>query len=178
MKYVAIAILGMISAFLLADFLFGQPPAPVHSASFIPFKHALHGDSIGLDCSQCHTGARSAAHAFMPAKSDCMDCHRLPLTENPGIVILDSALAQAPSEPWVYKSRLPDHVVFHHGVHAAAGVECADCHGRGTNTPGFRNDLYGGEKFNMSMCLACHRGETFKEKKFKPAATYCGACHR
>lgn len=198
MKYFSVAVLGIICAFLLADFLFGQGASPtqksdldesVTSTPAIAFKHALHGDSIGLDCAYCHTGARSSGHAFMPAKSDCMDCHRLPLTENPGIETLDSALAGAASEPWVVKSNLPEHVVFHHGVHSAAGVECADCHrphrgavGEATlasdGAQGFRNDIYGGEKFDMKMCLSCHRGETFKQKNFKPAATYCAACHR
>lgn len=197
MKYAAVAILGLICAFLLADFLFGQSAAPIRNgnvalAEGIPFDHSLHGDSIGLDCSKCHTGARSAARAYMPSKSDCMDCHRLPLTENPGIEKLDEALAKASEEPWSHKSVLPEHVVFHHGVHAAAGVECGDCHGTrgkgvgpsadamspGAVTPGAQGNVYGGEKFTMQMCLACHRNETFKDRNFKPAATYCGACHR
>ena len=127
-----------------------------------------------------------------------MDCHRLPLTENPGIEKLDSALAAAPAYPWKHESALPEHVVFHHGVHAAAGVECADCHrgfagaqpgakaksgaplstGATGAQPGAKADVYGGENFSMQMCLACHRGETFKQKNFRRAATYCAACHR
>ena len=113
-----------------------------------------------------------------------MDCHRLPLTENPGIEKLDSALAAAPAYPWVHTPELPEHVVFHHGVHAAAGVECADCHrGFVTLSPSAtRNaakaDMYGGDNFSMQMCIACHRGDSFKQKNFKRAATYCAACHR
>ena len=185
--------------FFLADFLFCQKATPVRvgadtsGPSSIAFFHALHGDSIGLACTACHTGAASAARAYMPAKADCMDCHRLPLTENPGIEKLDSALAAAPAYPWKHESALPEHVVFHHGVHAAAGVECADCHrnfagGSGakaksgaplsTGATGAKADVYGGENFSMQMCLACHRGETFKQKNFRRAATYCAACHR
>ncbi|MBR1746306.1 MAG: GerW family sporulation protein, partial [Fibrobacter sp.] len=44
--------------------------------------------------------------------------------------------------------------------------------------PGAKADVYGGENFSMQMCLACHRGETFKQKNFRRAATYCAACHR
>lgn len=193
----------VVFMFFLADFLFGQKATPVHvgaSASgpnSIAFLHELHGENIGLDCSHCHTGAASGAKAYMPAKADCMDCHRLPLTENPGIEKLDSALAAAPAYPWKHESALPEHVVFHHGVHAAAGVECADCHrgfagGSGAKAksgaplstgatgaqPGAKADVYGGENFSMQMCLACHRGETFKQKNFRRAATYCAACHR
>lgn len=164
---------GVVFAFFLADFLMGEPRVPEHAPGPIPFDHALHGDSIGLDCAACHTGARASANAYMPSKADCMDCHRLPLTENPRIETLDSVLAKADDRPWSHKRILPEHVVFHHGVHAAAGVACSDCHGSN-----HMQNRYGGEKFDMQSCLKCHRGEAFKEKGFKPAATYCAACHR
>lgn len=194
MKYWMGGIFAVVCAFFLADFLFCQKATPVRvgadtsGPSSIAFFHALHGDSIGLTCTACHTGAASAARAYMPAKADCMDCHRLPLTENPGIEKLDSALAAAPAYPWEHEPELPEHVVFHHGVHAAAGVECAECHrsfaggssqkAGSTRDPAQKADVYGGDNFNMQMCIACHRGDTFKQKNFKRAATYCAACHR
>ena len=187
MKFWMGGIIAAVCAFFLADFLFCQKATPARvgadtsGPSSIAFFHALHGDSIGLACTACHTGAASAARAYMPAKADCMDCHRLPLTEKPGIEKLDSALAAAPVYPWAHKSKLPEHVVFHHGVHAAAGVQCADCHrsaGRGPAAANSMADVYGGEKFTMQSCLACHRGETSSSKNFKRAATYCAACHR
>lgn len=160
--------------FLLADFMFSEPRTPERNGmeSAIPFKHSLHGDSIGLDCSHCHTGASIKKHAYMPSKADCMDCHRLPLTENPGIEKLDSALQNAPEQPWNHKADLPEHVVFHHGVHKAAGVECSDCH-----STKVAKDVYGGESFSMDDCLSCHRG-IIHSGKYKQAPTYCGACHR
>ena len=169
----AMVVFCVVFAFFLADFLMGEPSAPQHASGPILFDHALHGDSIGLDCAACHTGSRSASNAFMPSRRDCMDCHRLPLTEKPEIETLDSVLASAPDHPWSHKRFLPEHVVFHHGVHAAAGVACSDCHGEG-----YMKNHYGGEKFDMQTCLKCHRGETFKEKGYKPAASYCAACHR
>ena len=169
----ALLVFGVVFAFFLADFLMGEPRVPEHAPGSIPFDHALHGDSIGMDCVACHTGSRSVKNAYMPSKADCMDCHRLPLTEKPGIETLDSMLAKADDQPWSHKRLLPEHVVFHHGVHAAAGVACSDCHGEG-----HRQNRYGGEKIDMQTCLMCHRGQTFKEKGFKPAATYCAACHR
>ena len=169
----AVLVFIVISVFFLADFLMGEAPRPVRLAGPVPFDHALHGDSIGLDCSACHTGADSRARAYMPSKADCLDCHRLPLTENAGIEVLDSVLAVAPENPWKRERLLPEHVVFHHGVHAAAGVACADCHGNG-----HAQNRYGGERFDMRSCLQCHRGESFKERGFRRAATYCAACHR
>lgn len=180
MKWICIAFFSMLSAFLLADFLFSQVNVPVRDGSlrtenavYIPFKHVLHGDSIGLDCMNCHSGAQTEKHAFFPSKVDCMDCHRLPLTENPGIETLDSALTVSPENPWSKKSVLPEHVVFHHGVHHAAKVNCADCHGQG-----YSKDSYGGESFSMQTCVNCHRGVTFTEKKFRRASVECATCHR
>ena len=170
---VATAVFCIVFIFFLTDFLMGEPRVQERTEGPVPFNHALHGDSIGMDCAACHSGARSAKNAYMPTKTDCLDCHRLPLTENPGIETLDSVLANAPDRPWSHRKILPEHVVFHHGVHHAAGVTCADCHGKG-----HVQNRYGGETFNMQSCLKCHRGETFKEKGFKPAATYCAACHR
>lgn len=188
MKYVVV-LFGVICAFLMADFIWSQKSvdssvvggalgtapglAGAAPGKAPAFDHALHGDSIGMDCAACHTGARSGARAFMPSKGDCMDCHRLPLTENPGIETLDSALTVSPENPWSKKSVLPEHVVFHHGVHHAAKVNCADCHGQG-----YSKDSYGGESFSMQTCVNCHRGVTFTEKKFRRASVECAACHR
>jgi len=181
---IVVVLFCMVSAFFLADFIYSQrvtesregasdflSNAATVSAA-IPFDHALHGDSLGLDCAKCHTGSRSLARAYMPSKADCMDCHRLPLTEKPGIEKLDSALEQAPVNPWSHKSVLPEHVVFHHGVHAAAGVKCTDCH------QGASRNVYGGENFSMQACLQCHRGESLNSKNLKRASTECAACHR
>ena len=168
-----LVVFAVVFAFFLADFLMGMPRAPERAPGKIPFDHAQHSVSIGLDCSHCHTGANSQAYAYMPSKTDCMDCHRLPLTENPGIEVLDTLLSNAPDRPWTHKRFLPEHVVFHHGVHFAAGVTCSDCHGGQK-----QHDRYGGENFDMQTCLQCHRGQLFKERNFKPAATYCAACHR
>lgn len=193
MKYV-VAVFGVICAFLLADFIWSQgnvessvssAPGTARGVGAAPaFDHALHGDSIGLDCVACHTGSRSAGHAYLPSKKDCMDCHRLPLTEKPGIEALDSALANAPENPWSSKSILPEHVVFHHGVHSAAGVSCTDCHGTRSGAAGTAAGTagtalkYSAAQVTMKSCIQCHKGESFKERNFKPAATYCAACHR
>jgi len=186
-KFLALAF-GIVFAFLLGDFLWSQQSferregvTDFTDSAKIPFNHQLHGDSIGLDCAACHTGARIEARAYLPSKKECFDCHRLQLTENPGIVKLDSALFDAPEHPWNTKGKLPEHVFFHHGVHAAAGVTCADCHGGSGDVLGnasYRNNVYGGEKLDMKSCLQCHRGDTFKDRNFKKAATYCAACHR
>ena len=75
MKYLMAGLLALLCGFFLADFLFRQQAFEVKTPGNIPFDHALHGDSIGLDCSHCHTGVTYQAHAYLPSKTDCMDCH-------------------------------------------------------------------------------------------------------
>lgn len=179
---IAALLFGIIFAFLLGDFLWSQHPLEMREGSsvfvekrrdLIPFDHKLHGDSIGLDCATCHRGARSGKRALFPSKKDCLDCHRLPLTESAGIEKLDSTLKITSEHPWSKESSLPEHVVFHHGVHAAAGVTCASCHGNS-----YLENKYGGEKIDMKTCIQCHRGQLPLNQNLKKAATDCATCHR
>lgn len=82
MKWSLVAIVALLCAFFLADLLMNRVAEPTRrgDGAAVPFVHAMHGDSIGLPCSACHTGAFAAARAYLPSKADCMDCHRLPLT--------------------------------------------------------------------------------------------------
>ena len=177
MKYLVAGLLALVCGFFLADFIFRQDSPGLSAPQNIPFDHSLHGDSIGLDCNHCHGGAFYQGSAYMPSKKDCMDCHRLPLTEKPVIEKLDSLLSLSGEFPWNHKKILPEHVVFHHGLHYAAGVKCNDCHGASGNLD-YRKGLAEGRPFTMQYCLDCHGGKTFEDRNFKPAAVYCGACHR
>jgi hypothetical protein len=177
MKYLVAGFLALLCGFFLADLVVRQKMPELQPLAQVPFDHSLHGDSIGLDCNHCHGGAHFQGHAYMPSKKDCMDCHRLPLTEKPGIEKLDSLLALSGEFPWNHKKVLPEHVVFHHGLHYAAGVQCSDCH-RPLGGADYRGGLAKGKPYSMQMCVDCHARKTFKDKDFKPAAVYCGACHR
>ena len=155
-------------ALIFAD-LFFSPSMPSNTKkTSIPFLHSLHGDTIGLSCEACHSGAYTNREAFMPSKSDCMDCHRLPLTESEGIASLDSALKNALEHPFQTKNRLPAHVVFHHGVHAKANVSCQECHSNALAWDRGEPPL-----LLMNECLACHQGK----RGFEASATDCASCH-
>jgi len=168
-KRILLLLFLFFSALILADFFFSPSVSPNMKKTSIPFLHSLHGDSIGLSCEACHSGAQTGREAFLPSKADCMDCHRLPLTESPGIAVLDSILESSPDFPWKRKSRLPSHVVFHHGVHAKASVSCQECHsGEGAWDRGEAPLML------MNDCLSCHRGD----RGFAPSATDCASCHR
>src|SRR6266542_3201175 len=58
----------------LAQTLFLRGSAGRNGPQPIAFNHAKH-ISAGLDCTDCHTGARTAEHATVPALATCMGCH-------------------------------------------------------------------------------------------------------
>src|ERR1700735_5864694 len=41
----------------------------------IPFSHAHHVGSMGIDCRYCHTGVDNSQHASVPPTKTCMNCH-------------------------------------------------------------------------------------------------------
>lgn len=76
---------------------------------------------------------------------------------------------------WVRVHRLPAFTVFHHGVHEAAAIECAECHGEVNSMERVRQvaDL------SMGWCIDCHRqyeGRDLGDRRLHPR-TDCGTCH-
>src|SRR4249920_3207213 len=41
----------------------------------IPFSHAHHAGSMGIDCRYCHSGVENSPHAMVPPTKTCMNCH-------------------------------------------------------------------------------------------------------
>lgn len=141
----------------------------------IPFSHAIHAGGLGLDCGFCHAGATQAATAGLPAGEVCLSCHQRLWT-----VSAQFAPLRQEAIPWASVHRLPDHVRFHHGAHAQAGIGCTTCHGAVEAMPRTAK----AETLSMGWCLECHRGAP----SAAPAAlhqgvalsplTACTACHR
>lgn len=160
----------------------GAPSPVIYPPGTVPlaFDHATHA---AADCAACHPDvARStrAADRNLPAEEACAACH--PVTVAPGE---DAAAVcgrchpgyRPPAEPPRFRPgdgprgradvleppapvSLPaPYLRFDHAVHAAAGIECATCHG---SLPGRALPL-------MSECLGCHDGRR------APAA--CRTCH-
>lgn len=119
----------------------------------IPFSHAIHAGGVGLDCGYCHTGAARAANAGMPPAELCLGCHQQVWNVSAQFAPLRAALNGTGSTVWSSVHRLPDHVRFHHGAHAAAGVGCATCHGAVETMP----QTVKAETMHMGWCLDCHR---------------------
>ncbi len=118
----------------------------------VPFSHRTHVGKLGMDCRFCHPGAEQDKTAALPPAQLCMDCHQQILPDIPALAPLRDALAADRPVPWIQIYRLPDFVVFHHGIHTAVGVGCTDCHG-----PIQDRDVTRVEKaMSMRFCLRCH----------------------
>ncbi len=133
----------------------------------VPFEHATHTDADkgNMPCLACHPGAERRAAAGMPLDAHCLDCHRHILPDDARLAPLhaaanpDSPIYSAEPLRWRRVHTLPAHAHFHHGLHAAKGVTCAECHPH----PGADKAL------DMSACLRCHRE--------RQLPTDCASCH-
>ena len=134
----------------------------------IAYNHARH-IAAGLDCTDCHAGARTAEHATIPAISVCLGCHESAVTKSPEEAKIRAFAAQGREIPWHPVTHVPAHVYFSHRRHVTiARLECATCHGamdkltEPPSEPALRLD--------MNACIACHQKNQ--------ARTDCNDCHR
>ena len=138
----------------------------------IPFSHAIHAGGLGLQCGFCHVGATQAADAGLPAGETCLSCHQRLWN-----VTAQFAPLRQEAIPWASVHRLPDHVRFHHGAHAQAGIGCTTCHGAVETMP----RTVKAETQSMGWCLDCHRGAgeaVAHQGAVVPVLSSCTVCHR
>lgn len=137
-----------------------QPDQPV------PYSHALHAGTLGLDCRYCDTTVEHTAHAAIPSTQICMNCHW-----TNGVYIEQPRLwkvakireSHATGQPidWVRVHDLPDYCYFDHGAHVRRGIGCRSCHGRVDRM----EVVYQVEPLSMQWCINCHRNP---EKHLRP----------
>ena len=120
----------------------------------IPFSHAHHVGSMGIDCRYCHT---SVDNSRLRRGAADQDLHELPFADLDQQLRRSSrcARATAPIESisWTKVYDLPDYVYFNHSIHVKKGVGCETCHGRVDNMP----LMYQNASLQMRWCLDCHR---------------------
>ena len=124
-----------------------QPQQPV------PYSHALHAGTLGIDCRYCHTTVEVAAHAAVPPTQTCMNCHAKIRSESPKLLLVRESYATGLPVPWVRVHDLPDYVYFNHSAHVRRGVGCVECHGR-VDTMEVVTQV---QRLSMGWCLDCHR---------------------
>jgi hypothetical protein len=159
---------GFVLFFALGFFFFHWIAAENPGEQPIQYNHAVH-IANGLECTECHTGARDEAQATLPGIDTCLLCHAEPLSESPEEEKIRS-LAEAGKEiAWSQLTRVPSHVYFSHRRHVGvAGLECAQCHGAmETLTQPPARPL---RRLSMEACMDCHRERSIRND--------CNDCHR
>lgn len=157
------------------------------------FDHRHHVNGFGLDCRYCHAYVERAAYAGVPPTEVCVPCHNAKWLESPAFEPVRNSIETGTPIPWRRVHSLPDFVVFHHGVHSAAGVGCETCHGRVDRMERVRRVA----PLTMRWCLDCHRDpapylrppdritemgytpeDSAQPARTEPASLTCTACHR
>lgn len=119
----------------------------------VSYSHKLHAADLGMDCRYCHNTVEQSFYAAVPPSSTCMNCHNVVLKESPKLAPVRSSVASGMPVPWIKVHQLPDYAYFYHNVHVAAGLGCAECHGRVDHM----KIVHLHAPLSMSWCLQCHR---------------------
>ncbi len=123
----------------------------------VPYSHALHVGTLGLDCRYCHTFVDRSAHANIPAPSVCMNCHSPDLgnvlSDSPRLAPIRDSYASGQPVEWVKIHNISDYAYFNHAVHVNRGVSCVECHGQINEM----DTVAEAKPLGMSFCLDCHR---------------------
>jgi hypothetical protein len=127
----------------------------------IPFSHAHHVASMGIDCRYCHSAVENSQHAMVPPTKTCMNCHSQIGINSPTLEPVRESYRTNQSVRWTKVTDLPDFVYFNHSIHIKKGVGCETCHGRVDRMP----LMYQESNLQMRWCLDCHRSP---EKYVRP----------
>lgn len=119
----------------------------------VPYSHKLHAGDLGIDCRYCHNTAERGAYAAVPPTATCMNCHAQILPNSPKLAPIRESFASGEPVEWVRVHMLPDYAFFNHSVHLAAGVGCAECHGRVDQM----KEVEQVQPLSMGWCIACHK---------------------
>jgi hypothetical protein len=127
----------------------------------IPFSHAHHVGSMGIDCRYCHTSVENADWSVIPPTKTCMNCHSQVWINSPTLEPVRESFRTNQSIKWTKVYDLPDFVYFNHSIHVKKGVGCETCHGRIDE----QALTWQEPSLQMRWCLDCHRAP---EKYLRP----------
>jgi len=127
----------------------------------IPFSHAHHAGSMGINCLYCHSQVENSDHATVPPTKTCMNCHSQIWINSSTLQPVRDSYSTNQSIRWTKVNDLPDYVYFNHSIHVKKGVGCETCHGRVDTMP----YMYQEASLQMRWCLDCHRNP---EKYVRP----------
>src|SRR5579871_1941810 len=80
----------------------------------IPFSHAHHVGSMGIDCRYCHASVENSDWSIVPPTKTCMNCHSQIWIDSPTLEPVRTSYATNTSIRWTKVYDLPDYVYFNH----------------------------------------------------------------
>ncbi len=194
MKYggVLLFVVGMLAS-LTFGWLFDQKLFYTSESQPVEFNHALHTDSVGQGCQDCHGFSEDGTFAGIPKLEQCVTCHaEVSGTTEAERRFVEEYVKKNREVPWLVFARQPDNAYFSHFYHVnTAKIECARCHGQhGSSTTlhplqvniitGYSRDVEGSwnsgilgkpsDGMKMSDCINCHNEHTHQSA--------CIDCHK
>ena len=128
------------------------------------FSHARHVVDEGLSCEDCHMLPDDGGLPSMPVAAQCNLCHQELDAEKPPDrridLLLDGSKVIA-----TRRGALGGDVIFAHGKHVDAGLDCAACH----TTMEANTDVLSLPRAEMASCTSCHA-----ERR---VVNDCATCH-
>lgn len=119
----------------------------------VPFSHAHHVGSIGIDCRYCHTSVETSSFAGIPSTETCMNCHSQIWADSPMLEPVRESFRTGKPLRWARVYRIAEFAYFDHSIHVAKGIGCVTCHGRVDRMPLTWRTV----SLQMEWCLDCHR---------------------
>src|ERR1700684_668175 len=155
-----IGVLGVLVCELIADSRYAPRQGDAREQP-VPFSHAHHVGSMGIDCRYCHTSVENSDWSVIPPTKTCMNCHSQIWIDSPTLAPVRESFRTNASIRWTKVYDLPDFVYFNHSIHVNKGVGCETCHGR-IDTQAL---TWQQPSLQMRWCLDCHRNP---EKYLRP----------
>ncbi len=135
----------------------------------IAFNHKKHFEN-NVGCAVCHQFYEKSTRAGLPGVEVCKRCHEDVLyvsSEKQKLLHFVNAREEI---PWQRVYEVPQHVLFSHKRHVAAGkLECSQCHGDVAQSVGSITTQT--VKLDMDGCIDCHRAAYENPNE-------CLMCHR
>jgi len=119
----------------------------------VPYSHALHVGTLGIDCRYCHNTVEESGFAAVPPTQTCMNCHTQIHVQSPRLAPVRESYETGKPIEWVKVHKLADYAFFNHAAHVNRGVGCVECHGRIDQM----EVVYRVAPLSMGWCLDCHR---------------------
>lgn len=144
------------------DMMFSEQTQP------ILFKHSIHVDKKGLECSKCHFLREDGTFTGNPNIETCVECHNNVTTiEKPGLMatageksrykLVTEYIATGTPIEWEPYQYQPDNVFFSHAAHFNG---CFSCH----LTMKGKYDLGTPDDPNK-LCAQCHLSNADRDAK-------------